>query len=640
MNKNKNSDNRSTDDHLGGGVIHETEAQKNHDTLIKESWYRCEQYGLEHGTSPEFSQLPKGELNDLRQQHQELLNTTENEVLPYYENILNNSACMIVLADPNGRVLNTWGHQRVSSFGDYGLRDGNLWEESAVGTNAIGTALATGAAVQVGRDEHFLRANRFMAGAASPIYDSKNAMLGVLDISSDAYLPQDHTLGMVKLMTLSVENRLIFSEFSSQYFILAFNTNVFNLDSHWSGILVIDDNGTIISANRRAEIILAQSLALMNIEQIFDIPIREIKHQPDNMPLQARVQGRYHFFIKVTRPSMEIIRTPDFRNRPDYRSPNKAKTPPAPKKIPDNVIPIEELQHGDEHVARTIAQARKMMDKDIPILIHGETGAGKEIFVRSLHYHSQRANQMLVAVNCAAIPSDLVESELFGYEKGAFTGAHTKGSIGLIRRAHNGTLFLDEIGEMPLTVQSRLLRVLQERVVTPLGSTETYPVDIKLISATNRNLRDEVEAGHFRQDLFYRISGLNIELPPLRARQDRKQLIRYVHQLMVKEEPGPPLTQDMVELLDRHPWPGNVRQLVNVLKIALAMADGDVMEDWHLPPDFFEEMKPNTEKADGRQESLDTLIPRLLQEYNGNVSKTAKAAGVSRTTVYKYSQLA
>lgn len=624
---------------VGGEVISETDAQKTHDTQIKESWYRCEQYGLEHGTSPEFNHLPKGELNDLREQHLELLNTTENEVLPYYENILSNSACMIVLADSNGRVLNTWGKERVHSFSDHGLTDGNSWQEKLVGTNAIGTALATGSAVQVGRDEHFLRANRFMTGAASPIYDSKNSMLGVLDISSDAYLPQDHTLGMVKLMTLSVENRLIFSEFENDYFILAFNANVFNLDSHWSGILVIDANGTIISANRRAEIVLSQSLALMNIEQIFDVPMREIKQQPDNMPLQSRAFGRLQFFIKVYRPKIEIIRTPDFRTRPDYQQPDPKPAPKKaakPKNIPENVIPIDELQHGDDRVARTVKQAQKMMDKDIPILIHGETGAGKEIFVRSLHYHSERAGQMLVAVNCAAIPSELVESELFGYEKGAFTGAHTKGSIGLIRRAHNGTLFLDEIGEMPLTVQSRLLRVLQERVVTPLGSTETYPVDIKLISATNRNLKDEVEAGNFRQDLYYRISGLNVELPPLRDRQDRKQLIRYVHQLMVKEEPGPPLSNAMVDILDKHPWPGNTRQLVNVLKIALAMADGDEMEDWHLPPDFFEEMKKEAVVDNSEAEPLEVLVPRLLEEFNGNVSKTAKAAGISRTTVYKY----
>lgn len=637
--KNKNA--HDTQEELGGEIIRETEEHKQHETLIKESWYRCEQFGLEHGSSPDFHDLPGTELSYLREQHHDLLNTTENEVLPYYENILSNSACMIVLADPNGRVLNTWGHQKVREFSDYGLRDGNLWGESAVGTNAIGTALATGTAVQVGRDEHFLRANRFMTGAASPIYDSKNSMMGVLDISSDAYLPQDHTLGMVKLMTLSVENRLIFSEFQSDYFILTFNTNVFNLDSHWSGVVVIDENGTIVSANRRAEIVLAQNLALLNIEQVFDLAIREIKHHPENMPIQARALGRFNFFVKVSRPQQEVIRTPDFRTRPDYKSPTKTAKAPVPKMpLPEGVIPLEELQHGDPKVAQTVRQAEKMMDKDIPILIHGETGAGKEIFVRSLHYHSNRAQQMLVAVNCAAIPSELVESELFGYVKGAFTGAQTKGSVGLIRRAHNGTLFLDEIGEMPLKVQSRLLRVLQERVVTPLGSTETYPVDIKLISATNRNLKDEVANGNFRQDLYYRISGLNVDLPPLRERKDRKALIRYVHSQLVKEEPGPPLSDALVDLLNDHPWPGNIRQLVNVLKISLAMADGDEMEQWHLPADFFDDLNAKTpgESIDNH-EPMETKIPRLLEQNQGNVSKTAKEAGVSRNTVYKYGNL-
>ncbi|MEJ2044058.1 MAG: sigma-54-dependent Fis family transcriptional regulator [Reinekea sp.] len=605
-----------------------------HDEQIKASWYRCEQYGLEHGASPELNRLSVGEVSSLKERHQGLLNTTENEVLPYYENILSNSACMIVLADANGHVLNTWGHQRDHVFGEHGLQVGNLWQEVSMGTNAIGTALATGQAVQVNRDEHFLRANRFMTGAASPIYDTRNAMLGVLDISSDAYLPQDHTLGMVKLMTLSVENRLIFAEFENDYFILTFNANVFNLGSHWSGILVLDDNGVVVSANRRAEIMLSQNLALMNITQIFSTPMRTIKSQPGNAPMQLRALNRSQYFIRVDHPKQSIVRTPDFRDRPEYRKPETI----GQTTLPDSVIPINKLQFGDNGLARTVAQAQKIMDKDIPILVYGETGAGKEIFVRSLHYHSHRADQMFVAVNCAAIPSELVEAELFGYEKGAFTGANSKGSIGLIRRAHKGTLFLDEIGEMPLAVQSRLLRVLQERLVTPLGSTEVYPVDIKLISATNRQLKSEVEAGRFREDLYYRISGLNLELPPLRLRQDRLQLIQYVHQRLTRAEPGPPLSQETLALLYRHPWPGNIRQLLNVLKIALALADGDVITELHLPADFFDDLNgaQASLSAVEESESLEQIIPRLLEQNDGNVSRTAKLAGVSRTTVYKY----
>lgn len=649
---------------------------KDHKDVIQESWYRCEQYGLEHGSQPNFATLPKGELKDRVEQHHSLLETTEKEVLPYYENILSNSSCMIVLADRQGHVLNTWGQSRFGPASEHGLVGGNQWTEVGAGTNAIGTALITGHAIQVGRDEHYLRANRFMVGSASPIYDTKNDLVGVLDISSDAYLPQDHTLGMVKLMSLSVENRLIYSAFQKDHFILTFNTNVVSLDSHWSGILVLDENGIIVSANRRAEVVLAQDLALLNINQLFDCSMREIKHHPPNAPMKLRAMGRFKIYVKVIPPLAPVMRVPDFRNRADYTPPMAAPVAgdveaivpfdlspytepgaapepasetdshplPAEKtdahrtsSLPANVIPLAELEHGDVRVRRTVRQAHKIMEKDIPILIHGETGAGKEILVRSLHYHSRRASEMLVAVNCAAIPSELVESELFGYERGAFTGAQNKGSIGLIRRAHRGTLFLDEIGEMPLTVQSRLLRVLQERMVMPLGSTEVFPVDIKLISATNRILKDEVTAGRFREDLYYRISGLNIELPSLRDRADKAELIRYVYERLRLEEPAQPLTDRLLEMLVRHPWPGNMRQLVHVLKVGMAMADGDELEDWHLPDDFFDELdSPHQLGNTPEVEPLERLIPRLLKEHHGNVSKTAKAAGVSRNTVYKY----
>jgi len=650
--------------------------KQSHKDRIQDSWYRCEQFGLDHGSRPDFATLQKGTLNDLVDQHRSLLETTENEVLPYYENILSNSACMIVLADRQGHVLNTWGQPRFGSAAEHGLIGGNQWSEMGAGTNAIGTALITGEAIQVGRDEHFLRANRFMVGSASPIYNTKNDLVGVLDISSDAYLPQDHTFGMVKLMSLSVENRLIFSAFQQEHFILSFNTNVVSLDSHWSGILVLDENGTIVSANRRAEVVLARDLALLNINQIFDVEMREIKHHPSSLPMKLIAMRRYQFYVKVIPPVQQIMRVPDFRQRADYVSPSqlsgyaatiqnkndKAKHDPAestttqiavkkmteannkaPSNIPDNVIPLDELQHGDENVERLVCQAHKIMEKDIPILIHGETGAGKEIFVRSLHYHSSRSKEMLVAVNCAAIPSDLVESELFGYEKGAFTGAQNKGSIGLIRRAHRGTLFLDEIGEMPMAVQSRLLRVLQERVVTPLGSTEMYPVDIKLISATNRALKTEIKEGRFRQDLYYRISGLNIKLPALRERTDRAELIQYLHNRLRKEEPGPALSQKMIALLVKHPWPGNIRQLAHVLKVGMAMADEEVLEEWHLPDDFFDDLDAMEELPSNlyieKEEPLEKLIPRLLNEFKGNVSQTAKTAGVSRNTVYKYAKL-
>ncbi|WLQ13132.1 sigma-54-dependent Fis family transcriptional regulator [Hahella aquimaris] len=641
-----------SDENKNASVFAAEVTTRSHKELIEDSWRRCKEYGLTHNSVPQYGVLGRGGVSALLEEHQLLVNTTQKEVLPYYDHILSNSNCLIVLADRRGHVLNTWGEQRFTPLEcAHGLVVGNRWTEMGAGTNAIGTAIATGAAVQVGRDEHFLRANRFMVGSAAPIFNTQKEMVGVLDISSDAYLPQDHTLGMVKLMTLSVENRLIHNAFQREHLLITFNTNIAALESPWSGLVVIDEDGRIISANRRAEVMLAHDLALANIEDIFNCKLRELRHHPEGMPMEVSALGKYRMHLMIKRPPQAAIIAPDYRK----------KEKPAPviveEELPDDVIPFQELEHGDERVARMAKQANRIMEKDIPILIHGETGSGKEIFVRSLHYHSSRKAFPLVAVNCAAIPAELVESELFGYEKGAFTGASNKGSIGLIRKAHRGTLFLDEIGEMPLKVQARLLRVLQERCVTPLGSTETFPVDIKLISATNRVLKEEVKRGAFREDLYYRISGLNLELPPLRERADKAKLIEYVHGRLTRSagETYHPLSADVLAMLADHPWPGNVRQLISILSVALAMADGDPIEDWHIPDDFYDDLngiglaEPNGdslgEDADGfgdgpairnPKEELEAKIVRLYREYGGNVSQTAKAAGVSRNTVYKY----
>ncbi|WP_020407135.1 sigma-54-dependent Fis family transcriptional regulator [Hahella ganghwensis] len=627
-----------------------------HKEMIEASWHRCEQYGLTHSSTPVYGTLSQGAISALLDEHQILVNTTQKEVLPYYDHILANSKCMIVLADRRGHVLNTWGDQR---FADqrHGLVVGNQWTEVSTGTNAIGTAIATGQAVQVGREEHFLRANRYMVGSAAPIFNTNKEMVGVLDISSDAYLPQDHTLGMVKLMTLTVENRLIINAFAREHMLITFNTNISSLNSPWSGMLAVDSDGRVISANRRAEIMLAHDLALVNIEDVFDCKLRELRHQPEGMPFEANALGKYRMHVLV-RPPMELpLIAPDFRRKkekaPTKHVPESAVEPPQAvpnEELPDDVVPLNELEHGDERMSRMIKQASRIMEKEIPILMHGETGVGKEVFVRSLHFHSCRKKFPLVAVNCAAIPAELVESELFGYEKGAFTGASSKGSIGLIRKAHRGTLFLDEIGEMPPNVQSRLLRVLQERKVTPLGSTESYPVDIKLVSATNRYLKDEVREGRFREDLYYRISGLNLELPAYRDRFDKRELLVYVHKRLARQsgEKYIPLSAEILDMMCNHPWPGNVRQLISVLSVALAMADGEPIEDWHLPDDFYDDLRRETQGKgpvevppdyeQTAEEDIESRIVRLFEEHDGNVSRTAKAAGVSRNTVYKYTR--
>jgi transcriptional regulator of acetoin/glycerol metabolism len=486
--------------------------------------------------------------------------------------------------------------------------------------------------VHIQHDEHFLKANRFMTGSASPIFDEQRQMIAVLDVSSDSYLPPAHTLGMVKMMSQSVENRLILNLFQQRYFQLSFNTSLDNLDSPWAGLLVFDDQGQVVSANRRADSLLGVGLARVNIESLFDVPLRQLLNQPEGQPFNLRAGGRFRFHAQVRRPQQPApIQARDFRPAAEAQQPPQGSG-----------FTLASINLGDPRVDKAVRQAERLLEKDIPILVHGETGVGKEVFVKALHQSSSRAKQALIAVNCAAIPAELVESELFGYEKGAFTGASQKGSIGLIRKAHKGTLFLDEVGDMPLRVQARLLRVLQERCVQPLGSSELYPVDIRLVSATNRPLRQDVEAGLFRQDLYYRISGLNLELPPLRQRTDKVALVQRIWDYHREPQQWAGLSPDVMALFERHPWPGNLRQLSSVLQIALAMADEQAIRPEHLPDDFFADLQTSP--------ATSTVIPHapqnlgtpcesdLLSQYQacgGNISHLARNLGVSRNTLYK-----
>jgi len=610
-----------------------------HDTIIRDSWSRCRDFGLSHLSPPSFGQLPVDQVNQLLERHQALVRTTHQQVLPFYENILSNSNCLILLADNQGQLLKSWGTQRfVEPSCNQGFLAGASWVERGTGTNAIGTALACEQAVHIEHNEHFLKANRFMTGSAAPIFDAARRMIAVLDVSSDSFLPPSHTLGMVKMMSQSVENRLILDQFQDTHFQLTFNTGLNNLDSQWAGLLILDENGSIVSANRRADTLLSGSLSgarlsglsLMgkNIEQIFTTLARQLFDQTESQPfaLQAAGHNRFHGLLR----------------RPQRKPARIHGLPPRKADSSQDPVALNGISLGDAKVEKAVLQAERLLEKNIALLIHGETGVGKEVFVKALHNASSRSGRPLIAVNCAAIPAELVESELFGYEKGAFTGAHHKGSIGLIRKADKGTLFLDEIGDMPLPVQARLLRVLQERCVQPLGSSELHPVDVRLISATNRNLRDEVQAGHFRQDLYYRINGLNLELPALRQRTDKAALVQRIWEQHREAQQKLGFASEVLELFDRHPWPGNLRQLSNVIQVALALAGDDMISPEHLPDDFFADLQMESEdvQAVGAFSRKGAVQPgedlnEMLQAVGGNISQLAKRLGVSRNTLYK-----
>ncbi|BBP58540.1 sigma-54-dependent Fis family transcriptional regulator [Pseudomonas sp. St316] len=598
-----------------------------HEAIIQASWSRCRAFGLNHQSVPAFDPLPAQGIAQLLESQHSLVQTTHQEVLPYYENILSNSNCLIMLADNQGQVLTSWGTQRfIEPKLAHGFSAGASWMERCTGTNAIGTALACEQAVHIEHDEHFLKANRFMTGSAAPIFDAERKVIAVLDVSSDSYLPPSHTLGMVKMMSQTVENRLILNLFRGEHFQLTFNTGLNNLDSQWAGLLIFDESGQVLSANRRADNLLGLSLSRVSIESLFKVSLLELLNQPDGLPFALQASGSNRFQCLLRRPSQVSIKARVF-----------TETAPAPA-LASNAISLNTLHFGDSRVEKAVRQAERLLEKDIPLLIHGETGVGKEVFVKALHQASSRCKQPFIAVNCAAIPAELVESELFGYEKGAFTGANQKGSIGLIRKADRGTLFLDEIGDMPLPTQARLLRVLQERCVQPVGSAELFPVDIRIISATNRSLREQVQLGRFREDLYYRIGGLTLELPPLRERSDKQALFKRLWEHHREPTQWAGLSREVLDLFERHPWPGNLRQVSSVLQVALAMAEEQPIRPEHLPDDFFVdlEMEP-VETPEPLTVDLNDAedLNRQLQAVGGNISHLARRLGVSRNTLYK-----
>lgn len=611
---------------------------------ITDSWRRCYAWGLNHNHQPVLPEADPGHCKDLARQHGELLDSTEAEVRPYYQNVLANSRCLILLANQQATVLRHWGDERVTETRlKPWFQPGANWQEQANGTNAIGTAIATGKALQVQRHEHFLKYHRSIIGSAAPIFDAHKTLAGVLSVFSDAYLPQDHTLGMVRLLSQSVENRLIHRQFAADHFQITLNTNADNFDSPWSGVLVCNGAGAVVASNQRADQLLNTPTAGYRLDELFDELPEHLLSYPEYAPLQLTTRNQVRLSARLRPPTQGI----------------GAPTPPATDRSSVLQHPGEfaGLEYGDSHVRRCAEQSLKVLERGVPVLITGETGVGKEVLVKAVHRASHRRNKPLVAVNCAAIPPELVESELFGYEPGAFTGARAQGSLGFIRKAHRGILFLDEIGEMPLPAQSRLLRVLQERVVTPVGTTDSVAVDILLITATNRTPHASIEQGQLRADLYYRINGLCVELPALRNRADRRRLIQQIYRKYRDPGQNSALSDRVLATLDTHPWPGNIRQLVNVLRVAIAIADGDELQVWHLPADFLAEFDAAGSRSDAGstrepvtaatsataerhpgETGNSQVLARTLRMYHkcqGNVSEAARELAISRNTVYK-----
>ncbi|WP_211461746.1 sigma-54-dependent Fis family transcriptional regulator [Collimonas silvisoli] len=622
--------------------------------VIEKSHQRSTAYGLGKNDKPDILPLDRSALSMLLEQNRALHTHALPVMETLYEQIVDTHN-MVILTDANGVIVHALGDDDfLVKANRVALNPGVTWSEQSKGTNAIGTAIAERAPTTVHADAHYLSANHFLTCSAAPIFDYQGNILGVLDVSGDRGSYHKHTMALVRMSAQMIENQLFTAAFENAV-TLHFHSRPEFIGTLVEGIACFTPGGRFLSANRSAlfQLGLPQTaLQSHTFSSLFGLPLSSLfDHYRSAAP--GLLNLCLHSGVKVYARAELRLSNSVFQHCSELpaAAETAATATAAPRMTARRLSSLRYLNTGDPHMAALIGKLDKVIGRDIPILITGETGTGKELLAQAVHNDSPRKNSAFVAVNCASIPETLIESELFGYEEGAFTGARKKGGQGKLLQANGGTLFLDEIGDMPLGLQARLLRVLQERVVTPLGSIKSIPVDLAVICATNRNLRELIAANSFREDLYYRLNGLVIKLPALRERGD---LDVIVERLLAEAGNGKGccrVAPDIMALFRRHSWPGNFRQLSNLLRTAVVMAGDDrIIRLEHLPDDFLEDVQPEqpppasaivsaAAAANGGVGSLEDLalaaVKKAFEASGGNVSATAKALGVSRNTVYR-----
>jgi sigma-54 dependent transcriptional regulator, acetoin dehydrogenase operon transcriptional activator AcoR len=606
------------------------------ETILR-SWQRCAGLGLSQGAKPEVAPLTAPAFREACERYEDLRRICLPEIKALYADA-RATGSIVILTGPDGLILEALGSADfLDKAARVALRPGVPWSERITGTNAIGTAMIEGRAVEVRGAEHFFAPHRVLSCSAVPIIDPFGKIAGVMDLSGEASVHHVHALGMVRLVVDQIEHRLFEREFPGCR-VVRFQRDAGLLGTVHEGIAVFDGE-RLVAANRHG-------LALLGIER-GDIGRRQFAELFDgrcadidcNASLRD-ARGKPLAFRRDFQPRIQGIGAVI---RPATRPPSDTAT----------IGPV-----FDANLEFELERARRVLAAGMPVLLQGETGTGKEVFARELHRRFAKPNAPFIPVNCAGLPENLIESELFGYEEGAFTGARRHGSRGLLRAADGGVLFLDEIGDMPLALQARLLRTLQEREVTPLGGSRPVKIDVAVVSATHCNLEDAAARGEFRSDLYFRISHYAVQLPSLRDHADRAGLIRSIWRGCAAET-GITLADGVLPALAAYEWPGNLRQLTGMLRtlIALAGPNGFIgMQD--LPPAIRSRQQDvpvaaasgstiaNASTAGAPTGVVhasatlagitDQAIRAAIDASGGNIAAAARRLGISRSTLYRH----
>lgn len=584
-------------------------------TTVANSWNRC----LSNDVNPlrqVAEVLPQEVYNRKLAENEFLINIATpyiNELHEYFRD-----TAVVMLSNADGITLKGKATPQAWSMVEkIRFLPGTDWSETGAGTNAIGTAIVENRPIQVFANEHFCQGWHHFVCSASPIRDPlTNQVLGILDLTGKRNLVHAHNLYLVINQAKKIE-REIQKRSHKQ------NVNFFNeiLDLMNIPIIIFDKNGVIRKQNRKASHLFQIGDNLRNIidGQFFNYFSNELKPQT----VTCTYKGR-KWSVKLYPYRVDNVHLGGMAVFNEELSPRFGLGRPTR-------YTFDLIKTSHPRMLMVIEKAKKAAKMDLDLLITGESGVGKELFAQSIHAESLRSTGPFVAVNCGALPKELIASELFGYEPGAFTSSHPRGKKGKFVYANNGTIFLDEIGELSLEAQAYLLRVLEERVVTPLGGNKEIFLDFRVIAATNKDLKKEVEKGRFRKDLYYRLNVLNIDIPPLRYRKEDIPLL--VNHFLSQHQNIEPVTvsSQAMEVLKQYHWPGNIRELKHVVDQALLNdCDGHISVD-DLPDITM--CKDNIHES--RIKITKDMLQTALYKSNYNIAQTARLLQVSRTTVYK-----
>jgi len=614
---------------------------------IAESWKRCiSEYKLDPYATKRPIRLSPKEISERRQMNAVLMRSAR-PFLQILESAVKGSGFIITLTDKDAYVLEIIGDKEIRKMAAANnYLPGCRRTEDEVGTNAIGLALNLRRAIQLTGCEHFNMNHHSWTCSSSPIFSPKNELLGTITLSGESIGVHQHTLGMVFSAAEAIGNKIGEEWFSEEKNTLNSYLNSL-LDSISEGVIAIQKDGKITHINQIAKKMLEMSKETAigkSLKAVIGINLDAWKKilgdiNISSQEISVHLSGKLVYIFLSTSPVFlggkivgKILVLAEKQGIYDLIHRLTGSTAK---------FTFDDIIGENPRFIQQIELAKIVSKTNSRILLVGNSGTGKELFAHAIHNQSKRKNGPFVAISCAAIPRELIEAELLGYKEGAFTGSRKGGQIGKFELADNGTLFLDEISSMPIEMQPKLLRVLQETEVTRLGDNQPRKVDVRIIAATNKDLWQEVQNMNFREDLYFRLNVVEIVIPPLKDRiGDIPLLGRHIlKRIAIRlERDSIRVSKEAWRLLKDYHWPGNVRELENYLERAAITCEDGIIETKHLPNRLFINSIPQDDissEVRGLKEEEKTLIVKALKECNGNICESARKLHISRSTMHR-----